>query len=120
MLDVFLKLVEKLVDLAKESQRVKRSLHDDFILPVMQQFELVHQEYISSFQAYRELAISKAPTFEKDNSVFLRLESDMIFTHASREKLRAMSEGLKLVGNKYNRSDEDKIQNFIFCVTLAV
>lgn len=116
MLDLFLKLIERLVDLAKESQRVKRSLHDDFIIPVMQQFEHVHQEYISSFQAYRELVTSNVPTFKEDNPVFSKLESDMIFTHASREKLRAMSKGLMLVCNGYNRSDKDKIRSFIWLI----
>jgi len=114
MLDLFLKLLEKLLDLAKESQRVKRLLHDDFILPVMQQFEHVHQEYISSFQVYRELATSQSPAFKTDNPVFSKLESDMIFTHASREKLVAMSEGLMPFRNKYGWSDEDKIGRFIW------
>ena len=51
MLDPFLKLIEKLIDLAKESEKVRRALHNDFVSPAMEQFEAVHQEYIESFQS---------------------------------------------------------------------
>ena len=114
MLDLFLKLVEKLVDLAKESQRIRRALHDDFVSPVMQQYEIVHKEYISSFQVYRQLSTSNAPDFKNDNPVFSKLESDMIFSHASMKKLMAMSKGLSPFQEKYNWFNEDKIRRFIW------
>lgn len=117
MLDLFLKLIEKLVDLAKEKQRIRRSFHDNFVFPFMKQFENVHQEYISSFQTYRKLITEEAPTFTKNNGVFEKLESDMIYSHSSREKLMAMSDGIRSLVIKYNWSGEDKIGIFILSLS---
>lgn len=106
MLDLLLKLIEKLIEFSKERQRVTRSLHDDFLLPLMQQFENVQQEYISTLQNYRELISSNADNFNEDNPVFSKLESDMIYTHLSRGKLAAMLEGLVPMIDSYNFGDE--------------
>jgi len=114
MLDLFIKLIEKLVELAKEKKRLKRSLHDDYVLPLMQQFENVHQEYITSFQEYREIIVAESPNFSKTNGVFAKLKSDMIFSHSSRKKLMAMSEGM--IPNKCNYPGEDSIDRFIWIV----
>ena len=94
MLDLFLKLMDKLVDVAKERQRVQRALHDDFLEPAMAQFDNVHQSYIESYQDYLHQVASEAPDFSKNNPVFRQLKKDMLFTHASRQKLRSKADSL--------------------------
>ncbi len=120
MLDLFIRLMDKLIVLAKEWQREKRLLHDDFILPLMQQFEIVHKEYISSFMSYRDLINTEAPNFTNKNPVFNKLDADMIFTHSSRDKLFSMSKNIDLLRNP-NHADkmyeeDNKIGIFILHV----
>jgi len=39
------KLISMVIDLLKEEQRLKKSMHDDFVLPLMDQFDEVHNNY---------------------------------------------------------------------------
>lgn len=106
MVDLLLKLFEKLIELTKERQRINRAFHDDFVLPLMEQFEVVHNQYISSLQKYLGLVQKQSPIFDKNNSVFKEIHSDMIFTHSSREKLIAMSEGMEPFFKDHDLSHE--------------
>ena len=112
MLDLFIKLVNKLIEVAKERQRIKKSFHDDFMIPIINQFEAVHKEYISSFKNYRDLVSEQSPNLDKNNNVFLKLESDMIFSYESRVKLAAMCQGLNPFLERMYSPNPDNIEQF--------
>jgi hypothetical protein len=95
MIDLFINLGEKLLELAREKQKMKRSLLDDFIAPLMKQFEDVHDQYILSYKKYRELIYEQQPEFDQNNAVFKQLDADIIFNQSSRDKLFFMTDNLR-------------------------
>ncbi len=54
-LELILKLLDKLTDLLKRQQENDRAFFNDFVEPVFQDFEKLHQAYLDSFTKYREL-----------------------------------------------------------------
>lgn len=48
MLDLILKLVDRLIDLSKRNEEVNRSLVANFVQPAFETFEKVHTDYIDS------------------------------------------------------------------------
>ncbi len=116
MIDLFTKLIEKLIKLARERKQQNRALHDDFIFPLISQFEEVHSTYISSFQEYRLMIVKHAPDFDKSNEIFGRLKDDMIYSHASRKKLEAMFAQLDSVFDSNKRLSDDPIMRFIWSI----
>lgn len=94
MLELILKLLDKLTDLSQEGRRQRRVLHDDFIFPVVEQLTRVHQQYVVSFGEYRRHIAANAPDFNNENPVFKEIESDVAITHMDRAKLGAMQGSL--------------------------
>lgn len=54
-LDLVLKLIDKLTDLLKRQQENDRALFTDFVQPVFEDFDKLHQSYLDSFTKYREI-----------------------------------------------------------------
>ena len=51
--------------------------------------------------------------FDSNSTVFKQLDSDMIFSHSSREKMFAMSDGIKPFCENYKWSNEDSLGRLI-------
>lgn len=116
MIELFLKLMEKLVELAREKKKANRSLHDDFVLPLMKQYEELHNQYVSTFQEYGSLINAELPEFTVNNHVFAKIKSDILWSHTNREKLWAMSSPLinSQASLRSLAPPNDKLERFIY------
>ena len=96
-LDLVLKLIEKVIGLARESKNVKKNQYLNFIEPLLASLDDVHKEYITSFQNYRDAIKSEGDNFTLNNAVFSLLEDDMIFSDASRNTLWSMLQPIEKI-----------------------
>jgi hypothetical protein len=88
MIDLLLKLVDRLIDLAKRHEEVNRSLFVNFIQPAFQTFELVHADYIDSLVRYSSRLADKTEAMDLNHPVFADIELDTLRTDHLRTRLR--------------------------------
>lgn len=55
MLELFLKLIDRCIDLAKRRENTNKRFYTDFIAPAFSDFEAVHKNYMDTFLEYREI-----------------------------------------------------------------
>ena len=89
MLDLLLKLIDKLSDLAKRKEQLSRNLFTDFVEPAMKEFDVVHKGYVSTFVEYRSL-ITAAKLDELDEvkkRLIDKIAIDNLVTAGDRSRL---------------------------------
>jgi hypothetical protein len=97
MLELFLKLVEKVTDLLKERQKSRRAVMDDVIDPLFKEMPLVVQDYLSLFaKAEEHLRRSSGPGDSQLHDVISDLKSRREKFLAIRIKLREMASLIQL------------------------
>lgn len=97
------KLISKAIDLLKEEQRAKKSLHDDFVMPLMNIFEEVHNNYIMTFINYREVIINGPYYISDKHKVIDLIKKDSLSSGAIRVKTKAL---LKAIEGRSNNSNQ--------------
>src|SRR5215213_5292371 len=85
--DLLDKLIDRLLELAREKERVDRSVFEQVVQPAFRDFEAVHEEYLTSFQSYQE-ALDKSPAVGPGHSVFSNIVSDSLRRRTLINKLR--------------------------------
>lgn len=83
ILELLLKLVDRLIDLSKRHEEVNRALFVDFVQPIFQTFETVHADYIDS--------LTRADTtlrMDLSHPVFGDIELDSLKSKHLRTKLK--------------------------------
>lgn len=91
-MDLIFKLIESLIQLARQREESDRKLHQDFVEPSLSDFEKVHQNYIETFKSYRKIITSDSEPMNKAHSVLKQIKEDMLFSAQLREKLKALEE----------------------------
>ena len=72
MLDLFLKLIDRILDLAKRREEVDRRLYAEFVAPAFADFAVVHKNYLDSFIQYREMISNKTLTLDQRQPILER------------------------------------------------
>ncbi len=90
IVDIIDKLVSRIIDLLKEEQRMKKSIHDDFVEPLMVQFEQIHKDYVESFIRYRKIVQRGASIVQREHPMFREVEEDVLASSTLRIKLAAL------------------------------
>lgn len=74
MLDLFLKLIEKLIDLVKQRQQLNRATFDELASPAMASMEAVHDDYVKTFSEYRAILKDKHIPLDDEHPVFDKIK----------------------------------------------
>jgi len=92
MLDIALSLVDRLITLTKQKHETDRKLHDDFLKPLVEDFDQLHKNYIETFMGYRQTLNQAAGPLNPSHALITRIETDSRFTAHLRTKLLALSQ----------------------------
>jgi hypothetical protein len=87
MIDLVLRLIDRLIDLAKKREEVNRATFVDFVQPAFQTFEIVHTDYIDSMTRYRARLSDTTLKMDLDHPVFRDIEIDSLKSEHLRIKL---------------------------------
>jgi hypothetical protein len=88
VIDLLLKLVDRLIDLAKRREEVNRAIFVNFIQPAVQTFEIVHTDYIDSLVRYKSRLADQSLAMDLNHPIFGDIELDALKTDHLRTKLR--------------------------------
>jgi hypothetical protein len=87
VLDLFLKLIDRLIDLVKRRQELNKASFTDFVAPAMADLEAVHKDYLDRFGRYRDLLEDKKIPLNADHPLFGTIEKDNLFSEGLRSKI---------------------------------
>src|ERR1044071_5709867 len=87
MLELFLKLIDRFIDLAKRRQDINRSFLTDFVAPAMADLEAVHKDYLESFLRYRNKLEDQTIPLGPEHPVLASIEKDNLFSEGLRAKI---------------------------------
>jgi len=103
IVDLIDKLISRIIELLKEEQRLKKSMHDDFIMPLMNQFDDIHENYIETFIKYGETISHGDLPLDKKHPLFKEIKKDGLSSGSMRVKLGALWRALD---ERRDNSDE--------------
>jgi hypothetical protein len=92
MLELALGVIDRLISLVKQREETDRKLHDDFFVPLVNDFEGLHKNYLDTFAAYRTDIESTTTPFSESHSVLARINRDSLFTAQLRGRLQVLRE----------------------------
>jgi hypothetical protein len=87
MLELFLKLIDRFIDLAKRREEVNRKFYIEFIAPAFADFEAVHKNYMDTFLHYREMILDNCLTLNEKHPVIDLISRDSLFSDNLRAKV---------------------------------
>jgi hypothetical protein len=88
MLDLVLKLIGRLIDLAKKRGEINRATFKDFVEPAFETFELVHRDYIDSLERYYSRLANPKLKMNSNHPVFRDMKIDSLKSGHLRTKLK--------------------------------
>ena len=86
IVDLIDKLADRIIQLISYRKQARKTLLNDYITPIYEQFESVHQAYLDSFDQYRVL-IQNTTELNMNNSILDNIEKDNLFTASQRAKV---------------------------------
>jgi len=118
-------LVGRIADLANYRYKVRGALLQDHITPIYNEFELLHKEYLVSFEKYRELIQSSKYPLDDNNPIFDIIKTDNLFSMHMRINIIERSRVVKIseLSRLVNFSEMSKVLNnrpekdFIYLIT---
>jgi hypothetical protein len=78
VLDLLLKLVDRIIDLAKRREEEAKAYYVNFVEPAFDSFEALHKNYILRFQGYRNY-LQQIPSLYDTDPLFHTLKWDAVF-----------------------------------------
>lgn len=86
IVDLIDKLADRIIQLISYRKQARKTLLNDYITPIYEQFESVHQAYLVSFNQYRSL-IQSATELNTNSPILGNIEKDNLFTASQRVKV---------------------------------
>lgn len=90
MLDLIIRIVDRFISLIKERECFNRSSYDDFVAPIMGDFETLHVEYLKFFEAYRARINETNFPISCDDPLIKDIKRDVLFNVDALSKLRVL------------------------------
>ena len=90
IIDLIDKLISRAIDLLREEQRSKKSIYDNFVKPLTDQFDELHNDYIRTFIKYREVIIQGDARLHDKHPLFDLIKNDSLSSDSMRVKLGAL------------------------------
>lgn len=86
----FIQVIDRLIQLVDRREKVNRAMFMDFVVPVMADFELVHQDYIESAKRYIALLEDKTVPFNDEHPIFESIRQDRLLAAHLKQKARVL------------------------------
>ncbi|MBN1602282.1 MAG: hypothetical protein JW915_11775 [Chitinispirillaceae bacterium] len=90
MIDIILKIIDRCIDLIKRKEEVNRDLFTDFVKPIQDDFDQVHENYMISFKKYRDMMDTVEHPVSSDSILFKSISEDSVFSYYDRAKLHLL------------------------------
>jgi len=87
MLELFLRLIDRFIELAKRREEVNKRFYSEFVTPAYADFEAVHKNYIETFLQYREMILDNKLVLNNEHPVIDLVSRDSLFSDNLRYKL---------------------------------
>jgi hypothetical protein len=91
LIDVLDKLADRLLQLTKEKEQHSDNLFSRFVDPVYSDFEMVHVDYVNSFESYREMVLKEPKILlEPTHLIFEKIRTDSLRSQHHRHRIGAI------------------------------
>jgi hypothetical protein len=87
MLDLFLKLVDRFIELRKVQRENDRAFYTDHVAPAFAAFEEIHNDYLTTLANYLDIIRSSKQKFDEHHPVLDQICKDSLATVHLRSKL---------------------------------
>lgn len=88
------KLIDRIVQLNQESNRQKECFYREFIIPLVEDFEHIHADYMATAKKYLASIEEADSKFSDKHPVFRMIQNDSVFSGSHRAKLKSAFETL--------------------------
>ncbi|HPG42065.1 MAG TPA: hypothetical protein PLP19_22185 [bacterium] len=88
--DLILKFLDGSIELLKIKQDKRKNYFTTLIEPLYQNFEILHQDYLRSFENYRHM-IKTSQSFDSEHPVLDLIVKEHLFSQCIRKKIKAAS-----------------------------
>jgi hypothetical protein len=78
VVDLLLKLVDRIIDLAKRREEEAKTYYVNFVAPTFDSFDALHKNYVIKFQGYRNY-LQQIPGLHAGDPLFHTLKSAVVF-----------------------------------------
>lgn len=87
IIDLFIKLVDHLILLAKTRQEIGRDFYLNFVAPAFRDFENIHSNYLASIQKYRDMVMDTSIELGNSHPIFEIIAQDNLYSANLRAKI---------------------------------
>ena len=120
MIDVILRLIDRCIELVKTRQATDKALYREFVVPAIDDFNLVHRNYLDSFKRYRDMLSAASGAFGPDHPVIDAIRTDALFSADLRSKIYSLrplasdpiAGGLIAAIERYMKGTNDHIERY--------
>lgn len=89
MLEILLAVIDRLVHLVKQRQETDRQLYEDFVVPALADFEILHQNYLDTFHGYlRDIRTERK--LRPNHPVLRKIKEDSLYSEQLRARLKPL------------------------------
>jgi hypothetical protein len=92
MIGDIIALIELVINRSEKIKESRKEFFNDFVEPAYSQFKSVHEDYLKSFQRYRELIKHSNEPLSLEHKVIAEIRQDHINTRNIRQELLNVSE----------------------------
>lgn len=98
--DLIDKLLDRIIQLIGFRKQMRKTLLDEFINPIFEEFEKVHKAYLYSFASYRE-SLKTISQLDQNSPILDQIQSDNLFSADQRAKVFELAKAAEdeLIGN---------------------
>jgi len=90
MLEILMKVIDRLIQLVKERQESDKKLYEDFVVPAFSDLEKLHQNYLETFQSYRRDIEARSSPLTREHPVLNKIKQDSLYFAQLRSKLSSL------------------------------
>lgn len=118
MLELFLKLIDRIIQYSEKTATNRKILFEQYFLPFISEFELLHIDYLRSFKNYME-EIDCGATFDSDHKIFEQLNIDSIFSENTRSNFGIFSDKIYILKKTLHEKHLlfDDLESLLFSIS---
>ena len=91
IVDLIDKLVDRVIQFVNYKKESRKTLLNDYITPIYEEFEIVHDAYLTSFNEYRNF-LKEATELSPNSPILDTIEKDNLFNAKQRAKVFELTE----------------------------
>ena len=91
MLEIAISIIDRLISLFKQREENDRKLFENFVVPITDSLDKLHQDYLDSFDGYRAAICSSNISLDTNHPILLQIRKDALYKAQLRAKLEILS-----------------------------